>query len=593
MDVTPLYSSAVSRRVVLAVPGMIAFAAGLLGHPLLCTLGLLAGSALVLRPTLSGVVEELPRAALLLVATVVLVTQGSGLFGVKLFHHVEGIRIGLAALAAIVVVVGQVRSRPDGEPVPRKPLWPVLVGAGSVALTGAVLLVLPIGSAMGWFLRSDNFRHLVLDARVQLEGSLAYDQLTYPHAWHSVVVTLWADSGQIVGYAGVLGLMKVGAASFWGLYVLLTLAAGLLARELGERCGLSPTWVALGAVGGGALMGWPQFAFALPLGFQTAVLASLVLITTLLEVVRRPHSSTAASTAVAGSLVLAHTWQLVLPAEAMIACFALAQWVKHPGRGRWARASLGAGVCLALISSFGPLAALFSDVGLDTAAHGGFFPPGTWVTSLVLFALTAFLVIRHPRRAMVVSGLFVGAMAASALLLALWVSAPVTSYYPIKVLWQAATCAVPLSAVAIAVIASRSASRRRSRWPGLLLVGPVLTLSAICFLTPLVAPLGFWDTGDMGRVLGALSSPHASSSQVVWLKRSAADSATSRILLDLYRVRHWAGPTDQMAIPVARECELLEASDHPTVLSDAPAPEVRARYGCVSRVAVLPAKTAP
>jgi hypothetical protein len=113
-------------------------------------------------------------------------------------------------------------------------------------------------------------------------------------------------------------------------------------------------------------------------------------------------------------------------------------------------------------------------------------------------------------------------------------------------------------------------------------------LVAYGLLMPWGAVLGVWSTVEGQRVLDAVTTPDAPRAQVVWLESTPITDAVTRSLLDAYRAPGSSDRAPQAPLSVAEECRLLDAAPAPAVLSSAAGAVVRARYGCVTGLDVVP-----
>ena len=109
----------------------------------------------------------------------------------------------------------------------------------------------------------------------------------------------------------------------------------------------------------------------------------------------------------------------------------------------------------------------------------------------------------------------------------------------------------------------------------------------LALVQPVGAFVGAWSSVRGPGTLDAITSAGARDAQVVWLG-DRGDDTIGRVLLDFYRVPA-PGRTPQPPLDVDEECALLAAAARPTVLSNRPDAEVRARYSCSPGLVVVPA----
>jgi hypothetical protein len=233
---------------------------------------------------------------------------------------------------------------------------------------------------------------------------------------------------------------------------------------------------------------------------------------------------------------------------------------------------------LAVISSIG--------IGHATDAQVVAPLPYLWLGASLLSVL--YLALRHRSGSTAALGVTVWLNAFSAVGVAAVVGITLTTYYPSKVLWESALLGLPAVAVVLALTVRDVSTRWRSgRILRGVVVGCACLLTGACLANPALAMMGPWSSIDGGRVLAAITAPHAEEAQVVWLGRPASNGVIARVLLDFYRVEATQARTPQPPLSVTQECELLRRAQIPTVLSSEPEGAVRARYRCVTGLRVL------
>ncbi|SDP26523.1 hypothetical protein SAMN04489867_1898 [Pedococcus dokdonensis] len=455
-----------------------------------------------------------------------------------------------------------------------------------------------------WFLGGDSVRHVVMTAAERSTGFLDYSVEPYPRAWHTLMACVWSATGAHGDAAGLLSLVDLLSTGIWLLYALLSLATGLTAQALGARCGLPARSAALCGLVAAALTLVPTLiSNYLVLGLHSSVVGALLLAVTAREVVVRP--ATRRAVVVTGScvLVMAHTWQLLLPAAALgFALVALAQLrpglvgAADPGRrtgsGGASAAWVGGTVLVAAASAVPSLAAVATKVGIQHATDAGVDAPVPFVLLTLALVSSVVLLVRRRRDLVVVTvALAVLGTALSGPLLAARVGISPTTYYPSKLLWHAAVLGLAPTAVLggrlMGMLESRAKGAARVLWLG---AGAAIGAVVLgCLANPLIGASGAWPSPHGAVVLRAVTTPRAADAQVVWTG-DGADDTISRILLDYYRVAQTPARTAQGGLDVATECQLLSESDAPAVLSTRDEPDVRARYACAPDVQRIPVR---
>jgi len=325
------------------------------------------------------------------------------------------------------------------------------------------------------------------------------------------------------------------------------------------------------------------------LGFETAIFCAVLLAVTVVEVLQRPGSRTAVVVAAAAGVLVAHTWQLVLPAAALaVVATGWAHLRPEPrSRRRWGLLAVTYGVGLLL--AWPSLFAVTERIGFDRASIQGVPAPALsgWLP-FTLAGVVAVLVLRRRDPLLPVIALMSLGTTFLAVLVALHAGVPVTHYYPRKMLWQGCLLGLPL-AVPMSVLA---ASRLRARVAGgaaLRVVGGAGLVGALglSWVFPAMAVAGPWDHVDGDTVLDAATAPRAVEARVVWLGGSPIQDTVTRVLLDFYRVSTPLDRTIQYPAPVGEECSLFAGHEPATVLSPASPAEVAARYSCVTAPLVV------
>ena len=589
---------------VLVLPGVVAAAAPLAGLALPALALLVVGGAACLGRGWRRLPQNLPAALTLVTVGLVAVAQLASVLGWRLFASPVTVRVLLAVAGLALAATGLVLSRAvaGGEAEPRLGTTPgttpapepvagrwAFVPGGVLAAYGLVFQLLPTGRRVEWFLGGDNIRHLWLAAEEGWRGNLEYVVQSSPRAWHTVLVTAWSAEGGTIDGPGLRSLVSVMSTGVWFAFAVLAVAVGVAADLVARRLGLGPRGRAFAGVLAGSATLWPTFfGNYMVLGFETAIFCAALLAAAVVELLQRAGSRTAVVVTAAAGVLVAHTWQLVLPAAALSVGAAGWSHVRPDlrSRRRWGLLAVTYGVGLLL--AWPSLFAVTERIGFDRASIQGVPAPALsgWLP-FTLAGVVAVLVLRRRDPVLPVVGLMSLGTTFLAVLVALRAGVPVTHYYPRKMLWQSCLLGLPL-AVAVSVLA---ASRLRARvgagaplrvLGGAGLVGAV----ALSLVFPAMAVAGPWSHVDGDTVLDAAAAPQAAEARVVWLGGSPIQDTVTRVLLDFYRVSTPLDRTIQYPAPVGEECELF--ADHvPTVLSPHSPAEVAARYSCVTAPVVV------
>lgn len=614
-----------------ALPGVLAAVASAAGFGPLAVLGLVVAVAVLAGGSWRTLVSDLPAGAVLVTTALVTVGQVGAIGQWPVLGSTVGARVLVAVSGVALAALGwrrghtargaspwnpsaqssSARSSSGWSPSATRPSRWTLVPAAVMAIYGAAYLVLPLPRRVEWFLNGDNVRHLWLAAEEGWRGYLEYSVQTSPRAWHTVVVTAWKVAGGGPDGAGLVSLVSTMATSLWFGYAVLVLAVSLTAERVAHRAGVTPG--AAGVVGllAGSAALWPAFlADYMVLGFETAIFCALVLATACLELASHAGQARSVVVCASAATLVAHTWQLLMPAAGLVFLAAAWAYLRPPER-RVPRGWLvvGGSAFAALVVSAPSLRALFLDVGFERASIQGVPAPsiGVWLPLALVGALLALGLQRDPVvRVLATASL---ATAALAVVVAWRAGVPVTHYYPRKMLWQATLLGLPPAGAvaALGVQALRGArtqvGRGRhvspARVVGLASVAVFVAMSAVF---PAMAVAGPWSHVDARTVLAAASSPGAQEARVTWVGQTMDDTIT-RILLDFYRVSTPRDRTIQFPATVGDECALLagthQAGTHqtgthqagtlqPSVLSTRASDDVRHRYACAPGVRVIP-----
>lgn len=538
------------------------------------------------RPPAGGDVAPVAVVAL---GIVILLTTVSGWLGlVPLRSPVASAALLVTAVGAAVALVVRTRPRgPDGAGATATGLVLAVpaLGITLAMVTGAVLGV-PRGIA--WFLNGDHTRHLVYVADTWARGNLSYAVESYPHGWHAVLAGAWAVTGAGLDPGALVRLVRIMAGASLLVSVLLALAMAHLGHAVLRRLGTSTRGSAVGGllVGAGCLLTFVLANYQ-ALGYENSLLAAVVVATCLREVVLRPGSTTSLVVTVAGVLVTAHAWQLLLPSVGLAALWCA--WRAVAGGARGPRVALVLALVLALPVALPGLLAVVRAVGLDHAAEAGPdspVPSALVVLGVVLSAGVA-AVARDARLGC--AALATALPTATALALSAVLGVGLLEYYPSKLLWQTAVLGLLWVVVAGALIGRSLRDAVPAVRPVLRVVGGVA--GALFVLWSLVLPwgslAGTWATVDAARVVAALRTAGAPAATVVWLQATPTTDSVTRSLLDAYRVGETRERMPQARQSVQQECALLLAAARPVVLTTATEEEARRRYACAPAARVV------
>lgn len=496
----------------------------------------------------------------------------------------------LLLVMAVVAAARHVWTRRVLLPTTRFPLAPTLPGLALIGYAAASRLLSP-GHRAEWFLGGDHVRHLIFVVEEREAGNLTYASQPYPRAWHTLVTALWTSADARPNAAGLRSLVDLMATVTWCLPGVLSIATGVLAVELARRWEMPDSVASLAGLGAAAMVLWPPFLSNYQvLGFENSMVGAIVLAVAAREVAVR-DGSWSAFVALVGIVVCAHTWQLLLPAIGV--AFLFLAW--RPVRsGGWRSRGALVGSCIAAAAAAMPaLLAVFTVVGIQHASDSEVEAPLPVALLVAGIASSTALLLRHRGRSPLTAVWLVSLLPGlTAITVAARLGIGITQYYPSKLLWHSAVLGLaPLAGVVVG-----GWWRLGQRLPGFIArifapVGVAVGVLALAFalITPAGAFFGAWSTVRGSVVLDAVTSPGAERAQVVWLGGIRQDDTIGRILLDFYRAGETVERTPQHPLDVLEECDLLQAVDQPAVLSIRPAESVRTRFGCATKLEVVPA----
>ena len=571
---------------VLAVAGVAAVA----GAPVVWLVASLVAVALALGRGWRVCLEWLPAAAVLLLATTIVAPLVAGVAGADVFDGSAVPRVLLVLGAAMAVawawwLGSDERLRPERS-------WSEvgLVAAPAALMLALLVVVVSTGtSRLAWFLSGDHLRHLGLTTRTVEAGALEYGMLSYPHGWHAVMAPMWRATGSERDGAGLLALVEMQAAATWVVLVLVPLVLGLTAAVLARARGLGPRLSGLsGLVAGSLVLGPSFYGDYVPRGFDTTLLVLLVIAAAVHVSTVAPTSTAALATAVAATVVTAHSWQVLLVPACLLTAVVL--WRRRrSAEGRPALVGDLVTVGVGALASLPGVLAAVSGFGVGAAAEAGDVPPpviGWFVAVLVAGAVVATRGARGPVATVTVAvaGTFV-----TSVLLAVVAGVGLSSYYPSKTLWVAAVLGLPAVGVLAGIALSGLGGGSLVSRAGYVVVGTVIGLVvAVSAATPTMGVLrGVWGAADADRVMRMVTSGSGPDAAVVWRASDDVDDATAQLLLDFYSATAKTPRLGLAARTVPEQCALLLAAPAPVVLSNAPESEVRARFACAPGVRVV------
>lgn len=541
------------------------------------------------------VVDDLPVASVLVVGASLLLGEMGAILDWRYLADTAQSRLILCIAGVGLALRAMARPRGDLGAAPVRmsapALWIPRLPAISMAAAGLGTQLLPLARRAAWFLGGDHVRHLLFVVEEHVAGNLSYDVTAYPRAWHTLIALLWSSDTARLDSHGFLSLAGIMSTCVWFLYVMLTLATSSLAVEFSRRAHLNERLTASAGLGAGSLILWPSFVGPqMVLGFETSILAALLLCVASRELLTGWGSRRAMLIIGVCVVVMAHTWQLLAPP---VAAAFVAAAIAYSIRPRSSRRHLwGVAVTVLLISlaSAPGAIAVATRIGFSHATEEGTVPAMPLAVIAISVSSATFVLVRHRRDAAlaVASGIVILASVSAFGVAAILQSSPKT-YYPTKLLWNAVFLAIPTVCFA-AVLVCRSLAVRFSNHAGLVAVvflSPLLMIVPASLMSSVLAASGHWAMVSPGRVLDAVTTPRSSSAQVVWLAGDRTNGVITRILLDFYRVARTQERTPQPALTVAEECALLLRAAQPVVLSDAESVIVRSRYSCVPELEVL------
>ena len=325
-----------------------------------------------------------------------------------------------------------------------------------------------------------------------------------------------------------------------------------------------------------------------PRGFDTTVLVLLVIAAAVHVSTLAPTSAAALATAVAATVVTAHSWQVLLVPAGLLTAVVLWRRRRSAG-GRPALVGDLVTVGVGVLASLPGVLAAIRGFGVGAAAEAGDVPPPVigWFVGVVIAATV--VATRGARGPITTVGVAVAGTFLTSLLLAVVAGVGLSSYYPSKTLWVAAVLGLPtvgvLAGVALSALDGGSFVSRA----GYVVVGTVIGLAvAVSLATPTMGVLrGVWGAADPDVVLRMVTSGSSPEVAVVWRASDDVDDATAQLLLDFYSATAQTPRLGLAARTVPEQCALLSAAAAPVVLSEAPEAEVRARFTCAPGLRVI------
>jgi hypothetical protein len=436
---------------------------------------------------------------------------------------------------------------------------------------------------------------MIFSADETVAGYLSYEDSAYPRAWHTLVAHLWAVGGATLDVQGFLGLVDVMAVSVWFLYVLLVTSVGSATAALCERAGLGRRVCSMAGCAAGVAVLLP--AIATPqfvLGFQTSVLAALLLSLGARELLVHFGSLRAVCVTAIGVALLAHTWQLLLPPGVVMFIGATFGYVRS-SRPRHQRLFIvSSASLLALAVAAEGIVAVWSQFGVGHAGEQGAVTPApAWALLVCMLAVGAVSAASRFNREILLVGAALLSVVGTAFAISGLLGISLEMYYPTKLMWAFIINGVPFVAafIAWAYEAAGRFFRMKELVIRVLFAMPLVLAFGVSVLSTVTLATGGWSMiTDPRTVVAAITTSDAESAQVVWLGGERTDDVITRILLDFFRLERldWTSEkTPQSALSLEEECEILRRAGDPAVLSDVEVTQVADRYDCVPGVRVI------
>lgn len=532
-----------------------------------------------------GPALRLPDAFVQVLAAAVVLGEGAAALGVRPLSHVWGSRLFLAVL----LFVGAASQRWPRVGLDHRSRGDLLCLLPAVLLTVYAVwarAALSPGMRSEWFLGGDHVRHLIFVAEEQATGNLSYVHQPYPRAWHTLLTAAWTATGGRPDPAGLASLVDLMSTATWLLPALLSIATGTFAVVLARASGLPERTAALAGVASAMAVLLPPFLSVYQaLGFETSLVAAVALAVSA-KLAVAPASRSSLVTCAGAVVVVAHTWQLLLP----VAGLSLLAVAVRLARGRGSGLPVGAVIVVCAAAAYPGVLAVAKGVGVGHAAVSDIEAPYPLLPLLAGLMAAGVLGWRSPRgrSADLILLAVVALPAITALGIATLQKVSLDLYYPSKLLWESAVLGLAPTGVAVACLVRRLSTSNilTARTARVVVTVTVVLIAGYAAISPLGAFAGAWSTVDGPRTLSAVTSPGADRAQVVWLG-SRGDDTIGRILLDFYRAGETSERVPQEPLSVADECRLLRAATRPTVLTDRPAGEALRRYECVPGIQVV------
>ena len=521
-------------------------------------------------------------------ATVVSVATVGGWLGWPVLSNRPAAAV-LVVSSIAVAVLGVRRLRPRSTVVRGSAPWVLAVPALGVLAPTVVGALRGAPGGIEWFLNGDHPRHAVYVADTWAQGNLTYGVEGYPRGLHSALAAGWSVVGAGFDPSSAVRLLELMAVSSMLLSAVLALALAHLGHTFAVRFGLGEKVALLiGLVVGSTALLATVLGNYQALGYENSILSAVVLVVCCREVLLRAGSGLSLLVCASGALLIAHSWQLLLPSVAVAAGWCA--WVAVRDGGR--RQVLAVLACVLGVVALGApgVLAVVNGVGIAHATEVGPRSPVPVVVLVLGLLSTVVLSLRHREGAVWSVAGMTALPALTAVALSLTLRIALLDYYPSKLLWQAAVLALPWLAVAVALVLRAAVARYPGvavplRTVGVALIGLFV---AFALVQPWGGQLGIWSTVDGRRVLAAVTTPGATGSTVVWLQGTGTQDAVTRSVIDVMRVGHTRSRAAQASLTHAEECALLAASPRPVVLSTAPEAAVRVRFACAPDLDVVP-----
>lgn len=526
---------------------------------------------------------ELPTGLLIGMTVVTASVMALGVLGDAPLH----VAIVAPALCALFLITTIVSTWWLSDRSGRAVGWAGFIPAGWVLFVGLLSVFRDGADRVEWFLGGDNVRHLGEVISVVGSGRLDYSENAYPRAWHDAISVLWLVDHQVVDEQSVRSFIELNAAATWLLFACLVLATSNLASSLAQR--LAPNTERLescAALVAGFTALTPRFmADTMALGFQTSLLASVILVVAARECVVARRSQLGNVAVFLGLIVLmSHAWQLLIPAVTLPAIMVCWPIVRADIRTRTLALFM---VAVAALAAVPPIRSVFLGPGVGATAAEGVVMPPMWLVLLAAALGSVAILIRRPSAHTLAAVATLATPTLSAIAITIAAGVSLTAYYPAKLLWNTAEMSLSFLAVVAVIVALRAVEAGPPLSLGGVVIGVLIAGGvALGAASPFGAQVGAWSTVDGGHVLETVTLPGASEAQGVWMETSTESAVTRTLLAQL-----GGQQLSRDRLTLAEECAALKASTQPTVVTTHSRASTLRRYDCVKPLVILSSST--